>query len=159
MTEQDEGHEVEREEIVHNGDGLAGSRLFLGLMYGALALIPFLVAVISVLAIWGFQSRAHDREQLRTIQEQNRIIQEQRYDVLLSRCNDSRERHDATAKRVNDRFQEILKTASPSEMKQIRASRDFTLSLIDALAPALSPARCREQARQQTKQGFTVPAP
>jgi hypothetical protein len=62
-------------------------------------------------------------------------IQAQRRQSVNNTCVAQDQRHDATIKRLNAGLNAAEKTASPAQLAQVRQSRAFTISLINALAP------------------------
>jgi hypothetical protein len=113
-------------------------------LYTIFAAMPLLVAVVVVLSIWALQGRANDRDQIRAIQEE-------RIGNIRDNCVETNRRHDATIAALDARFVQLAASASAKERQQLQASRDFTVSLIDALAPKDDcAARVRDQTEHST---------
>ena len=119
---------------------LVQRRGFQVLVYGVLALLPLNAALLAVLTVWGVQGRANDRAQIEAIQ-QERIAN------IRNACEETNQRHDATIAALDARFDQLKAGASLAERQQLQASRDFTVSLIDALAPTHD---CAARVREQT---------
>jgi hypothetical protein len=62
-------------------------------------------------------------------------IQTERATNIRLNCLDQNRRHDQTVSTLDARLRLAQRTATPAQVRQIRQSRDFTVSLIGALAP------------------------
>jgi hypothetical protein len=70
------------------------------------------------LAIWGLASLADQRDQ-----------------SILRECTAQNFRHDATIAELNQELSTFSAKATAAQRKQLAASREFTILLIDRLAP------------------------
>lgn len=73
-------------------------------------------------------------------------INDERTRNILMVCADTNARHDGTIRALNVILARQLKTAGPRERARLRASRENTVLLIEALAPKRD---CVRLARQQ----------
>jgi hypothetical protein len=62
-------------------------------------------------------------------------IQAERARNVRANCLDTNGRHDRTIATLDRRLQVAVRRAPPAQARQIRASREFTVALINALAP------------------------
>jgi cell division protein FtsN len=62
-------------------------------------------------------------------------IQAERARNVRANCLDTNDRHDRTIATLDRRLQVAVRRAPPAQARQIRASREFSVALINALAP------------------------
>lgn len=82
--------------------------------------------------------------------EQSQAIQTQRAESIRRQCEDQNRRNKATIARLDLRLKQLEEKAGPVAAARARASRDFTVALIDSLAP---PQNCDDVVAQSTTGG------
>lgn len=75
------------------------------------------------------------KESAKVAQQDTETLAANRRNSVLENCEDQNERNEETIRTLDLRIARLAKSLSPSELTQLKASRAFTVSLVNALAP------------------------
>lgn len=116
-------------------DYLSFAKKTLRILYG-MAFGLLLAGGLSVYLLTQNAQRVHD-------------IQQSRRDNTVEACLAQNDRHDNTIAALDAELAELSKSLKPAEAAQLKQSRDFTVLLINALAPYTED--CDAKARRQVQ--------
>lgn len=88
-----------------------------------LAIVAVFVSLTTSLSVWKVNDRGLDR------------INDSRAEVTYTSCLGQNQRNKNTVKALDKQIEKAKKTASPEQLARLKASRDFTVLLINALVP------------------------
>ena len=75
------------------------------------------------------------KESAKVAQEDTETLATNRRNSILENCKDQNERNEDTIHTLDLRIARVAKSVPPEELAQLKASRAFTVSLVNALAP------------------------